>query len=287
MSFPPNPQLGATHTVDRRLWTFNGEGWEQGRQVLSLPPEDPGLPLAPPPTSDPFWANVEWLVSGEGANGSTGFVDSSLNARTIGWAGPPNPTHTTSDKKFGTSSISYPLANNGGLLIQTPPNKSYGSSDFTVEMFVKYTAGVGGTMGLCYKRTDYVGAAAFQAANFYMDDTGRIGLLVNFTGLGAWDINLLTAAGVVVSGAWNHVAMQRAGSQFSLLCNGSEVASATDARAVNDGAGTSWTLGGASTVLVPASFPFVGLIDEARCTVGVARYSTPTYAVPTSPFPTS
>lgn len=47
-NFPSDPQLGAIHTVGRRLWTFNGEGWERGRQILSPPAEDPGAPLVPP-----------------------------------------------------------------------------------------------------------------------------------------------------------------------------------------------------------------------------------------------
>ena len=88
--------------------------------------------------TDPYWANVSYLLVGNGANGTTTNIkDSSSNNATTTIVG--NTVISTAQSKFGTgSSVVF---DGSGDYLTYPSNTIYafGTGDFTIECWVYFS----------------------------------------------------------------------------------------------------------------------------------------------------
>lgn len=162
----------------------------------------------------------------------------------------------------------------GDYLVSSPdPNLSFGTSDFTVEMWVYLNSG---------SAYQYVIGAT---ANGGM----QIGLNVPISGTptiavatanGSWILNF-GASITIPSATWRHIAVTRSGSTNRAFINGVQLGSnITDS--------TNWTFPN-NRLQVGATLgaeSFAGYIDDLRITKGIARY-TANFTPPTTPFITN
>jgi hypothetical protein len=211
---------------------------------------------------DPQFANVVLLLHFDGGDGSSTFVDSSVNAfsrYTADDVGNP-PLQTTAQAKFGTSSV-Y-LLSTAQLVYADDPDLDIGTGDFTYE---------------CFVRLNSTGTVYYIAkANGTNTPRWAFGSYLN--GL-AWYVNgspVLTG-GALSTGVWMHIAAARSWSTLKLFLDGVEVASGTDSNDYTNSdrlsIGSDQTGGTAMN----------GYVDELRITAA-ARY-TANFTPPTSAFP--
>lgn len=210
---------------------------------------------------DASFANVSLLLHMDGANNSTTFTDSSLNALTVTANG--DAKISTAQSKFGGASAYFDgtgdyltLADSAGW--DLPGN-------FTIEAWVKASAtGFGPILS-----TRDTGAAVNPV--LYLWGTGVL----------AWYYNTaarITGTTNIVGGNFYHVAVCRSGNSTCLFVNGIQ----EGATYVNS---DTYVADGIWIGSIPASSQhFNGYIDELRVTRGVARY-TANFTPPTAPFP--
>ena len=217
--------------------------------------------------TDPFRSQVSLLLHGDGANGSTTITDSSPSPKTVTAVG--NAQISTAQSKFGGSSIAFD-GSGDYLTTQSSSESNFGSSNFTIEFWIKSTkAG----------RQDPVGW------NYDYTLSGWAGFIFNLsTGSMAWfeNANPRISAGSTGwnNGNWNHVAVARSSNSVRMFLNGSQVGS-TYTTSFSYGRDASGFIIGDITT---AAGSVDGYIDDLRITKGVARY-TANFTPPTAPFP--
>ena len=226
---------------------------------------------------DPYWANVSYLLVGNGTNGTTTNIkDSSSNNLTTNNT---NAVISTAQSKYGSGSVYF---NGSSSKLQIPQNSlfTFGTGAFTVEFWI-YAAGY--PTGLGGDAQGYIAFRNLAGGNFGL----FIGVLSGatnrlFTSSSGVDI---TASSTYANGAWIHIAYVRNGTTATLYQDGASVGSATlsanmtSSGAVNIGSGE-WP---AAPTLMNA------YIYDLRITKGVARYTanyTPAPFPPTSAMPT-
>ena len=229
--------------------------------------------------SDPYFSNVQLLLHFDGTNGATTTVDSSSFARTIPFTG---NTLSNTVAKFGATSASIPT--NGSVDINSVA-ALIPSGDFTLEFFI-YIPSISSITGfpapsasVIVSFNEYDGHSGVAATQLQIDKTGTLCLVTgsNYAGFS----KIATASGVLTSGAWNYIVLQRSGTTSSIYLNGGSPVTTTSALVLgtnsNSGLGISYGFAfGIQTV--PAYF------DELRLTVGTARYSG-SITTPTAAFP--
>ena len=199
---------------------------------------------------------------------NAGVIDSTMqhNIETVGDA-----KISTTQSKFGGSSMYFD--GTGDYLLTSPnPNLSFGTSDFTVEMWVYLNSG---------SAYQYVIGAT---ANGGM----QIGLNVPISGTptiavatanGSWILNF-GASITIPSATWRHIAVTRSGSTNRAFINGVQLGSnITDS--------TNWTFPN-NRLQVGATLgaeAFAGYMDDLRITKGYARY-TANFTPPTTALST-
>jgi len=197
------------------------------------------------------------LLHMDGSNGSTTFTDSSLYSHTV--AVQSNAQVSTAQSKFGSASAAF----DGGsdcLLLDGSDNFAFGSGDFTVEAFIRWSA------------------QDAQHKNFYdsrpsssADDDYPCLQLTN-----AGVLRFLRGDVVVITGptlslnTWYHVAVAREDGVSRLFLDGVVVGSATDATAYRNGANRP-VIG--SQGKDTTDHEFQGWIDELRVSKGIARWT--------------
>ena len=205
-------------------------------------------------------------------------------------------TYDTSTKQFGSGSASF-----GGVFDTTGDYITYntantgvvlGSSDFTLECWIKVNSGASGRsrIGLASRRQR--GTASGWFWNLY---NGKVGFGYNDSSSG-WLDNGGTGADLVGTSnlrdnAWHHIAVVRASNVFSFYVDGTResTTSAYSGNVVETGSSYNLTIGdNASDVEGTqgggnSSTTFWGYIDEMRIS-NTARYSGASYTVPTSEF---
>jgi len=225
---------------------------------------------------DPYYSNVSLLLSMNGSNGSTSFVDASPDSNII--TVNSNAKISTTQFKFGGSSARF----NGtaDYLTTVDSTLAWGTGDFTVEFWMYTDDQIGATQRGPLQTsttpggfsTGYTtGIAIFQGSNrnsLPMDG----GLIVNIAGT-----NVGSNSPVISIGVWAHVAIVRSSGNATLYINGTSV----DSRTANGSiTGTNLVIGGYYNNL----FYYIGYLDDLRITSGVARYTSnftlPAYANP-------
>jgi hypothetical protein len=220
--------------------------------------------FAPPPGGDPYFDDVVLLLHCDGTNGSTTFTDNSPTPKTITAIG--NAQVTTSNKKFGTGAANFDGVDDA-LSVPGSSDWAFGTGDFTVELFVRFTSVPTIITTLI---SNYPGWSLQ-----WRNDSGTVGLyFLNFnTALGN------SAAWTPAAGTWYYLAVKRSGTALSFwidaVQSGSNVTNSTNLS--NDSSLRIGALNFSGTLIQD----FNGQQDEIRITKGVARDVS---TVPTGPF---
>ena len=223
-----------------------------------------------PVPNDPNFAFNSLLLHGNGANGSTVITDSSGSPKTVTAVGNAQISTAIADP-FGNSTGVIAFDGTGDYLTtQSSSESNFGSSNFTIEFWIKSTkAG----------RQDPVGW------NFYFTDAGWAGLIFNLsTSSMAWYENANPRISATSTGwnngNWNHVAVARSSNSVRMFLNGSQVGSTYTTSFSYGRDASGFIIGDITTTAGSVD----GYIDELRITKGVARY-TANFTPPTAPFP--
>lgn len=205
--------------------------------------------------TDPDFADVTLLLHMDGTNGSTTFTDSSNNGIAVTANG--DAQVSTAQTKFGQAAY---FDGSGDYLSFGAANLSFGTDDFTVEMWIYPTSSQ--TAFLADWRLVGSGPSLYIQNN-----------VLNFYDGGALN---LVASSTAAANQWTHVAAVRSGGTLTLYQDGVSVGS----MAMSTNMGGS----GGLTIAKHTTTYYTGYIDDLRITKGVARY-TANFTPPTAAFP--
>lgn len=225
----------------------------------------PGSSSSESPGGDPDFASVISLLHLDGTNASTTITDQ-ISGKT--WTASGSAALSTTDPKFGTACLLVP-GSSGKILSNTDAADAFGTSDFTVEFWIRPTAWAASVVHIIYDtRTSGTEVRPTlyclgPALRYFVNGVDRI------------------TGGDVSTGAYSHIAICRASGDTRLFINGVQSGStyADSNNYVNDR--TAW-----SGPPYATDNPINGRIDEARITKGVARY-TANFTPPSEAFPDS
>ena len=231
---------------------------------------------------DLYFPKTELLLPFGETNGSTSTTDSSDRNNSITFNG--NAQISTAQSKFGGSSL---LLDGAGDYLQVA-NQDYfdfGSNDFTIECWFYFDSSSSETYNtlLDMGNGSASGSGPFWTAVKKDSGTYYIGVALDTTTAGDWDVLNNLAIATLSASTWHHFAVSREGSNFKVFLNGTSVATATGSSAMRD-ENSALQIGarGQNT----ASHYFKGYIDDVRITNGVARY-TSNFTPPTTAHLTS
>ena len=176
-----------------------------------------------------------------------------------------NAAISATQSKFSGSSIAFD-GTGDYLSVASNADFAYGTGDFTIEMWIYKTGGIGGKLLFDQRTaasTNYAPAVVLSSGGVLQYNDGAA--------------NIITGATVVTLNTWHHVAISRSGTSTKLFLDGVQEGSTyTDTRnyiqtPVIIGARFDGTLG------------WQGYIDEVRISKGIARYTT-TFTPSTTAF---
>ena len=206
---------------------------------------------------DPYLGSTSLLMPMEGPNNSTGFFDRAdrLPVTTYG-----NAKISNAQYKWGLTSA-YFDGNGDYLTIPAGTQFAYGSSDFTIELWL-------------YK------AASGSMAILDSTGSGGFGFLVNDTQVQSYVTNgaTFTVAYSIPLNTWTHIAYSRSGTTLRLFVNGSQVGSNTDSNSYTSPADLNIGRNPNSNTAF-----LNGYIDDLRIVKGFAHYTT-NFTPPTAAF---
>jgi hypothetical protein len=231
---------------------------------------------------DPYWSDTVFLGGFEGASPT----DESLLAQTVTVYG--SAAVSATQAKFGSKSLRVPTDSCVGV----PDNAAFlsGTTPFTLEAFVWFNTGA-----LFNNAYNPIIAQweQFGAVNgfifFYKHNTGGgwLQLDCDTDADGAVDQNLLGGGSqLLVANTWYHLCVDFDGTKYRAYIDG----------ALHDSQVASVAISNPTCAMYLGNYPdnthsvfqgvFDGYIDEARVTVGVARYASDGgFTVPSSAFP--
>lgn len=229
---------------------------------------------------DASFANVSLLLKADGANNSTSFVDSSTNNFAISRFG--NTKISTDDSKYGGSSAFFD-GNGDYLSVANNAAFSFGSGDFTIEMWVSPTAPSSWSQKHLFAKratTSNFGLLSYITRNTVTGLYAVTVFIPNAAGNG-WAISKNVPISFT---GWTHFALVRSGNEWSVYINGvKDVLNAN--LSITVPSNTAALTIGADSAAGTGTSGYVGYMDDIRITKGVARYTanfTPPPAHPTS-----
>jgi hypothetical protein len=241
--------------------------------VLNL---DPANVKSYPAGQDPFVNNVSLMLSMDGANNSTTFIDSSQNALAI--TAVADAKISTAQSKFG-GSAAYFDGTGDYLTVASNAVNAFGLGDFTIECWVNFSAlpGTNQFMGIANVMTSPSSATFTMWWFALFNDAGTNRLRLGRHGNGDvfayvnWTPSLNT---------WYHVAATRSSSSvIRLFIDGvSQSVTTSGSNWANDFSATTIL----SVGYVATALTFNGYIDDFRLT-RAARY-TASFTPPTAPL---
>jgi len=221
---------------------------------------------------DPYYDNVSLLLRGDGADGSTSFVDSSATPKAVTAGG--DARVSTTQSKFGGSSMYFDGVRDY-ITVPPSPSLSMGASDFTIEMWIYKLGDNANASRLWNPDGDLYGDISLA-----IDAAGSLVSYGSSTGT-SWNVWAFGTGIAIPNGVWKHLALVRSGGTVTLYVDGVGTVMTTSlgSAPLYDWGG-SHIIGGQST---GADRPFNGYIDDFRVTKGLARYTGP-FAVPTATY---
>lgn len=227
--------------------------------------------LFPVGSNDPYWSSVVLLCHFEGADASTTFTDQ--KGHTITAYG--NAQIDTAQYKFGSSSGLFD-GTGDYLTLADSADWNFASSDFTVEMFVRFPA-ITGRYGL-FGQT--VNANNYSEFVVRFDNSTGMRLDVFNGGSSVVSISQGGVTGWAIDTQY-HLCWERSGNTWRCYRNGSIVASGSASGAYPD-YGAVLAIGVSQQSV--NNFYHNGWVDELRVTKGVARYNG-SFTPPSAAFP--
>lgn len=232
---------------------------------------------AKPADADPYWNNVVAMLHGDGADGSTTFVDSKgASTWSINGTGTvTTPSISTAVSKFGGAAIYLPATSKN---LKSNVGLSLGTGDFTIEFWAYKTAELGRSQYLLYSGGGfwiggnqpgyYTSGWKFSPMD-YCANSGQ--------NCGAYGRMMQAGATYSVLNTWQHFALTRSGGTFRMYIDGTLVGTNV----------STWTMDYNPADLFPqlGSSTWQGYVDELRITKGVARYVGSSFPLQTKAFP--
>ncbi len=242
-------------------------GYMSGCQlVLGAATYTSGIPNAPP----------------TGANDKISLLLNFTDAAVIDSTG-RNTVETVADAKSSsvitkfTGGSMYFDGTGDRLVLPASPNLTFGTSDFTIEMWVNSA-----TQASNSARIMGNGAGGSWGANKWIFTSTTAGNPNKYT-FQFWNYNsggsdLLVSSSTANNSTWTHVAITRSGSTFRMFVNGTLEATQTSANSL-DGSSSVYLEIGRSGL---TGEDWAGYINDLRITKGYARY-TANFTAPTAP----
>ena len=205
------------------------------------------------------------LIHSDTSDGSTTFVDSSANAHTVVTNG--NPTHSTTQKKFGKTSIHCDDSADG-FGAASHADFNLGTLDWTLDFWWYPTS--------------------IEAENYFLHTTGGWSMLCLYypsnngfkiihNNPSSWQTTVQGGEGTLSANRWYHIAFVRANNYHTIYLNGKIVAGPSqDTRALTN---TNTTLSASSYM----AGNITGYVDEYRLSVDIARW-TGEFVPPSAPY---
>jgi len=228
--------------------------------------------------SDDYFGDVVLLIRGEGADGSTSFVDYS----SYGHTATPNGgvQMDTAKMRNGRPSI-YFDATSDFISFANHAGFQFGAEDFTIEAWVWKDSWAAdcGLIDKMYTFQDYPAGAweiyhsSILGLSFAAWSSSAVGLNVR-SGIGA---------GVLPTGEWLHVAVNRTGGLLKMYTGGVLRGSTSIGEGAEFNAGTDPVRVGGFT-LYSGTETFDGWVSELRITKGYGRYPA-AFTPPSEDFP--
>jgi hypothetical protein len=204
-------------------------------------------------TTDPHAANVVLFLKGDGTNGSTTIIDSSLSPKSISVFG--NTQISTAQSKYGGSSLLFDGTNS----YITTSALDLLDIDFTVECWIYKLTSQFGVILSSYTNPNQAGT--------FLNFTHSNGAITAYNGLNG-DVN--TPA--ITNNQWVYVAVtyKTSTGEIKIYLNG--ILSAINTSFVTNQNSTLW-IGGAPTDPNISGWWLHAYLDSLRVTRGVLRYT--------------
>jgi hypothetical protein len=202
--------------------------------------------------ADSYASNVSLYLQMNGTNGSTTFTDSSPNALAVTAVG--NAQISTDQSKYNGTSAYFDGST--AYLTQSSDIVQFGTADFTVEFWVRFSSGTGYRQVLGSATT--ASGIAFGTNNY----SGSVKMYATTSTTGYPGTTVLSVD------TWYHMTFVRQSGTLKLYLNGILDATYT--------VSTNFTESGGAIAANPSggSYKFNGYIDELKITKGVARYTS-------------
>lgn len=205
----------------------------------------------------------------DGSNGATSYTDPIAGALTF----TGTAQLSTAQQKFGTASLLLD-GNSDYVSVPTSSSLEFGSSDFTVDLWVRFNS-VSGFQALFAK----FNSPPYRAIQTYLDGSGNI--VFRYSTDGTSMINAVSTAWSPSTGTWYHLAFVRSGTSAYLFVNGSQIGSTGTIGTIKDST-ANLTIG---IDQVGSTGYLNGYVDEFRVSNGVARW-TSSFTPPTEAYST-
>jgi len=221
--------------------------------------------------ADPYYGAVSLLLHGDGADGSTQIIDSSVNPKTVTAFG--DAQISTTESKWNGSSLKFD-GTGDGLTVPDSSDFNFSNGDFTIELWVYFIS----LSGINCIATDGWNSGVFSPW-LILQNNSNLQFFASSNG-SSWDIATSLAIKSSASiNTWYHIAVCRSGNTIRTFCDGINTGLVTSSAALvtvnsNIGIGAN-AIGGGDEIN--------GYIDDIRITKGVARY-TSNFTPPTQPF---
>lgn len=208
--------------------------------------------------SDPYWSSVACLLHFNAADGSTTFTDQT--GRT--WTARGGAQIDTAQSQFGGSSL---LLNGTDAAIDSP-----NGSDI-------YISGGTFTAECWFRETATTTAAQIMGQHSVTGETDSSWILYSDSGVlkcavySGGSTFTATASGSHSLDAWHHVAAVLSGGTLTLYLDGVSVGSVGSVTTPNEAGDL--RIGATGSTGTSLLYYFSGWVDEARLTIGVARYT--------------
>ncbi len=226
--------------------------------------------------SDPLFSSVALLVRGNGANGSTTFVDISTLNHTVTASG--NAAVSTAQAQYNGASVAFDGTGDFLTVTRQAGDFDFGSNDFCVEAWV-YITEAGRQQTIMTTR-----ASAGSDPGFLMAVTSTNFLYAQCWGPGTGTtLGSVTGSTTVALNTWHHVAYTRNGSTFTLWLDGVSQGTASSANAV--AASTNNMRIGRDPSI--STRDWNGYMQEFRVTKGSGTFRYSSAFTPTGPWPTT
>ena len=238
---------------------------------------------------DVHFPYVKWLSPFDGTNGATSTTDESDINATVTFQG--SSTISTTQSKFGGSSLYSPNANPAGVYVTGAGSTVQLTADFTFEWWfhrIQVSVASNQASGPIYGQSSITTCASKGLLIGYVS-TGTSttsGLLYCSSNASSWNVASAVVLGngsLGTVGQWVHLALVRSGSDWSFYVDGS--------RTYNGSLGSDTISAPGTNILLGKSWDSTnqmeGYWDDFRLTQGLARYTGASFTVPTTAHLTS